>query len=103
MTYVMAWTTRLNGSAKDNEDGLRRALQLFSKWQPPAGSTFHQFVGRVDAHGGFAVVETDNPADLLEGASRFLPFNEFHIHPVVDMDEWARTAQSGIEFRDSVS
>jgi hypothetical protein len=103
MKYAMAWTSRLTGSSRDNEEALRRALALFSKWQPPAGTTFHQFVGRVDAGGGYAIVETDNPAELLDGTTKFAPFNEFEIHPVVDMAEWARAGQEGIDFRDSVS
>jgi hypothetical protein len=64
---------------------------------------FEQFVGRVDGGGGFAVVETDNPADLLEGTSKFSPLNEFQIFPVVDLDEWIQAANSGIEYRESVT
>lgn len=103
MKYAMAWTSRLTGSGKDNEEALRRALQLFSKWQPPAGTTFHQFVGRVDAGGGYAIVETDDPAELLNGTTKFAPFNEFQIHPVVDIAQWAQAGQEGIDFRDSIS
>ena len=47
------------------EEGVQRALQVFSKWQPPAGSTFHQFVGRVDGEGGFA--EGGAVADVGDG------------------------------------
>lgn len=103
MKYVMAWTSRLGGSGKENEDGVRRALELFSKWQPPAGTTFHQFVGRLDAEGGFAVVETDNPAELLDGTGKFAPFNTFQIYPVVDINDWVQTTQEGVEFRGSIS
>ena len=67
------------------------------------GTTFHQFVGRLDGEGGFAIVETDNPAELLGETAKFAPFNLFQIHPVVDMDEWAQAAQAGIEFRESIS
>ncbi|MFZ1175410.1 MAG: DUF3303 family protein, partial [Mycobacterium sp.] len=62
MKYVVAWTYRLNGSAAENEESLRRGLAVFSKWTQPQGTTYHQFVGRLDGAGGFAVVETDNPA-----------------------------------------
>jgi hypothetical protein len=103
MKYVMTWTARLNGSGKDNEADVRRGLELFSKWTQPASTTFHQFVGRIDGNGGFAVVETDNPADLLDGAGKFTPFNEFQIYPVVDIAEWVRAAQDGVEFRESIS
>ena len=102
MKYVMAWSSRLGGSGKENEEGARRALELFSKWQPPAGSTFHQFVGRLDGEGGFAVVETDSPAEILDGTSKFAPFNVFQLYPVVDMNDWAQAAQAGVEFRDSI-
>jgi len=102
MKYVMTWTTRLGGSVSDNEASVRRGLALFSKWQPPAGTTFHQFVGRVDGAGGFAVVETDNPAELLDGVSKFAVLNEFQIHPVVDMTEFVQTLQAGVEFRESI-
>src|SRR5215218_6110668 len=102
MKYAMTWTTRPGGSGKDNEETMRRGLELFSKWQPAAGTTFHQFVARVDGEGGFAIVETDNPTELLTETLKFAPFNVFNIHPVVDMNEWAQAAQGGIDFRGSV-
>ena len=102
MKYVMAWTSRLGGSGKENEEGVARALELFSKWQPAAGTTFHQFVGRLDAEGGYAVVETDNPTELLDSTAKFAPFNVFEIHPVVDMNDWAQTAQEAVGFRESI-
>ena len=103
MKYVMAWTTRYSSSALDNEAAAKRGLEVFSKWTPPAGITFHQFVGRVDGTGGFAVVETDNAADLLDGVLKFAPLNEFQLHPVVDIDEWVRTAGDSVDFRESIS
>jgi hypothetical protein len=103
MKYVMTWTPRFNGSAQENEAAVRRGLDLFSKWQQPTGATFHQMVGRVDGGGGFAVVETDNPADLLDGTGKFAALNEFQVYPVVDINDWVRTAQEGVEFRESIS
>lgn len=102
MKYAMTWTTRPGGSGKDNEDSQRRALELFAKWQPAKGTTFHQFVGRLDGEGGFAIVETDNPQDMLADTAKFAPFNVFQIYPVVDMNEWADAAQKAVDFRASV-
>jgi hypothetical protein len=102
MKYAMTWTTRMGGSGKDNEDAARRALELFSKWEPAAGTTFHQFVGRIDGDGGFAIVETDNPTELLTETAKFAPFNIFQVYPVVDMGEWAQASQGGIDFRGSI-
>jgi hypothetical protein len=103
MKYVMTWTPRLNGSAEENDAAARRGLDLFAKWQPPASSTFHAFVARLDAGGGFAVVETDNPVDLLDGTSKFATLNDFQLYPVVDLPDWVKSAQEGVALRDSVS
>lgn len=103
MKYVISYTMRLTGSANDNEAATRRLLALYSKWTPAASSTYHQFVGRVDGNGGFAVVETDNPKDLLDAASKFGPLIEYQIHPVVDIADSVQVAQEGIEFRESIS
>jgi hypothetical protein len=103
MKYVISSTARLNGSGKENEAAMRRGLELFSKWTPPASTTIHQFVGRVDGGGSFAVVETDDPADLLDAVSKFGPLLEYQIHPVVEIADWARMLQEGAEFRESIS
>src|ERR1700756_4189525 len=86
MKYVIAWTYRLNGSAAENDQSLRRGLVLFSKWKTPSGTTYHQFVGRADGGGGFAVIETDNPSDLTDATGKFGHLLEYQIYPVVDID-----------------
>jgi hypothetical protein len=103
MKYVVAWTLRLNGSAAENEAAVRRGLELYAKWTPPASTTFHQFVGRLDGTGGFSVVETDNPADLADAPSKFGAMLDYQIYPVVDIAEWAQALQSGADFRESIS
>jgi hypothetical protein len=35
--------------------------------------TFLHFVGRLDGEGAFAVVETDDPADILDASAKFAP------------------------------
>ena len=76
-------------------------MELFYKWQPPEGVTFHQFVGRLD-EGAFAVVETDNPNDILDASAKFAPLKVFTVYPVVDMTEWPQKLQEGVEFRESI-
>lgn len=103
MKYLVSMTFRLNGSATENEAASRRILDLYSKWTPPAGTTFHQFLGRVDAAGTFAVIETDNPADLAATTSKFGPYVEYEVYPVVDIDDMVQVAQEGVKFRESIS
>ena len=85
MKYAVALTYRLDGSAAESDEALRRGLAVFSTWSPPQSSTYHQFVGRVDGGGGFAVVETDNPADLVDTRAKFAPILDYQIYPVVDI------------------
>jgi Protein of unknown function (DUF3303) len=102
MKYVIAWTYRLNGSAAENDQSLRRGLVLFSKWTTPPSTTYHQFVGRADGGGGFAVIETDNPSDLTDATGKFGHLLDYQIYPVVDIDQSARSMEQGAEFRDSI-
>jgi hypothetical protein len=103
MKYVVSMTFRLNGSAGENEAAAKRILDLYSKWTPPEGSTFHQFVGRIDGGGTFAVIETDNPSDLADTTAKFGPYVDYQIYPVQDIADTVRAAQEGLAFRDSVS
>jgi hypothetical protein len=101
--YLVSWTARAGGSAKDNEAAVKRSLDVFGKWSPPADSTFHQFVARLDGTGGYAIVETDNPASVAEGPAKFGPYFEFDVVPVIDITEGVPIVNEGIEFRASIS
>jgi Protein of unknown function (DUF3303) len=103
MKYVVIATPRAGGAGKDNEESQRRALELLLKWQPPASTTIHQWVTRLDGGGGFAVAETDNPDDILEITALFSPYFEYQIYPVVDFAGAVPAFQRAIEFRDSTS
>ena len=96
--YVISWTAR---EALTVEDA-KRAMSIFSKWQPNASTTFHQFVQRVDGGGGFAIVETENGAALLRDALTFGTWFEFTATPVVDMLEGAAVQQEVIDLLDSI-
>ncbi len=102
MKFVVAWKVRSGGSAADNEASAARVLEVFGKWSPPADETFHQFLGRLDGTGGFAVVETDNPDSLLEAPSKFGTYLEFEIVPVNDIAETTRVLGEGVAFRKSI-
>lgn len=102
MKYLVSWTYRLNGTAAENEDSLRRGLAVFSKWAPPASSTYHAFLGRVDSGGGFALIETDDPADLVDVSAKFAFIADYQIHPVVDIDQSAQALQQGVDFLESI-
>jgi hypothetical protein len=103
MKYLVSWTARASGTAADNEASVKRTLAVYGKWSPPGDATFHQFLNRVDGTGGYAVVETDNPASVAEGPAKFGPYFEFEVIPVVDVTEGVALVNEAIEFRDSIS
>ncbi|HYU39057.1 MAG TPA: DUF3303 family protein [Acidimicrobiia bacterium] len=102
MKYLVTWNARDGGSAADNEEAVKRTLAVYSKWSPPGDATFHQFLTRLDGAGGCAVVETDNPASVAEGPSKFGPYFDFEITPMLDITEGVPLLNEGIEFRDSI-
>jgi hypothetical protein len=102
MKYVMSWTARPGGSGAEIEKAERRSLDVFSKWSPSPDVTFHQFVQRVDGEGGFAVVETDNPAGMLSDCAKFGPWFSFQVFPVLDMMDSIPVINEALEFRESI-
>ncbi len=99
---MVSWTFRSYGSATESEAAAKRLLEAYSKWTPPASATYHQFLGKVDGGGGYAVVETDNPMDLAETTAKFATFADWQIEPVLDIADAVGLAQAGIEFRESI-
>jgi hypothetical protein len=102
MKFVVTWKVRSGGSAADNEAAAARTLEVFGKWSPPSDETFHQFLGRLDGTGGFAVIETDNPDSLAEAPAKFGTYLDFEIIPVNDITETTRLLGEGVEFRNSI-
>ena len=100
--YHMSWKTRANGSAQQNHDDGAALLAAFANWKAPADQEWLQFMSSIDGQGGFAVIETDNPASILAEVSKFSTWNEFTIDPVVDIGEGVALEAAGAEFRASI-
>jgi hypothetical protein len=100
MKYVLEWRIRPGVGGQAAEADTRRAYELYSKWQPRM--KILQFVGRVDAEGGFMVLEADNPADILEATAKLSPYIQYECHPVVDLADWVQQGQEAISFRNSI-
>ena len=81
MKYVVSWEPRPSST----EETLGRSLQVFGKWTPHEGSTFKEFLSRVDGRGGFAVVETDDPSLVLKDTALFGSFFDFSVYPVLEI------------------
>lgn len=102
MQYVLTWTRRTGAGGRDNEETARRVQDVFAKWSPSAGLTYHQFVARLDGQGGFTFVETDDPSALASDVLVFSAYYDFTVHPVVNAQEIVAPARAAIALRDSV-
>ena len=100
MKYVLTWWERPGGSAADHEAAQKRLLGIFQNWEIPESITFHQFLVRVGELGGYAVLETDDLAELEKTTTIYAGFR-FRLEPVLDVEEAAAAQTEGIAWRDS--
>ncbi len=100
MKYVVSWTAR---GLADNEAAFKRSLQVFNKWSPPEGDVFSEFLQRVDGTGGYAIVESDNPLNLLDSAAKFGAWFQFEVVPVVDIADGMQVISQAVDWLDGVS
>lgn len=102
MKYVVTWRERPTGSAAEYEAAQQRILSIFAAWEMPQTLTFHQFVVRVGGFGGYAVIDTDSPADLQYLRTVFAAF-AFTVEPVLDVADAVAAETRGIDWRDALA
>lgn len=102
MKYVVSWSAQAGGSAGDLEAAQKRVLELFQKWHAPDNMKFLQFLSLVGEFGGYAVIETDSPAELHKAANIFAVF-KFRAEPVLDITDAVAAQAEAIAWRESVS
>jgi Protein of unknown function (DUF3303) len=98
MKYVVSMTYLRNGSAAENKAAQRELLNLYANWKPAAGTTITEFLGRCDGRGAVSIVETDNPAELIDSAAKFGAFIQYEILPVVEIADAVKAAQEAEAF-----
>jgi len=97
--YVITWEARPNVT----EEAVARSLQVFSKWAPSEGVTYREFLGRLDGGGGYAVVETDDPALVAKDTNPFGVWFDFRIVPVIEIADSAAIAAEGVAWVASIT
>jgi hypothetical protein len=86
-----------NGTTEETQ---KRSLQLFTQWSPPFEFKVHY--ARGDGNGGIAIVDSEGAEAVVEGISPWLPFFEFDVTPVVDIEAAVPLFQRAYQWRDSV-
>ena len=100
MKYVLTWWERPGGSYADYEAAQKRVLDIFEKWEIPESLTFHQFLVRVGEFGGYAVLETDDLAEVEKAIATYAVF-QFRLEPVLDVADTVAAQAEGIAWRES--
>src|SRR3954467_15052806 len=94
MKYVIQWKNRDIGTDPAES---RKLLTAFGKWTP-AASNILQFVSNLDGSGGLSIVETDDPTNVLKDTTKFGPWLEFTVTPVIDITDAVPIYNEAIEF-----
>jgi hypothetical protein len=85
-----------------SEEGEKRSLNVFGKWQPPAGAEFKGFYGFADNSGGVAIIEVDSLATLSRTTAPWIPWLRFAATPIIPIEESAMIGSEAVAFRDSI-
>ena len=101
MKYVLSWSERPGAGPSEYEAAQKRILDVFGNWDTPAGLTFHQFVVRVGDWGGYAVLETDNLADIHAITTALAAFT-FRLEPVIDVMDAVAIELEAMAWRETV-
>jgi hypothetical protein len=101
MKYVLTWKKKRHGTTAEYEDGQRRMLELMRAWRRPESVVIHEFLVTVGEPGGYVVFEADDLAEVHRQTAAFTGLN-FHVDPVIDVDEALAAVGMAIEWRDSV-
>jgi Protein of unknown function (DUF3303) len=102
MKYVVTWWERPNGSYSDYEAAQKRVLGVFQHWEMPSSLKILQFLVRVGEYGGYAVIETNEVADIHRLTSTFAVFT-FRVEPVLDVMDAVAVEAAAIAWRDSIA
>ncbi len=97
MLFHVAWDY-----VDSSEEGDRRSLAVFAKWQPPAGAEFKGFYGFADGRGGVAIIEAESVAALSRTTAPWTPWLRFTVTPILPIEESTAIANEAVAFRDSV-
>jgi hypothetical protein len=95
MLFLITWKPRAYGGTAEQEE----SLQVFSRWQPPAGVQFQGMWSRPDG-GGFGIAEVQSAEALLEATAPWAGvYLDFEASPIVEIQRGVELTQTGIRFR----
>lgn len=101
MKYVLTWKKKRHGTSAEYEEGQKRVLEMMRAWRRPESVVIHQFLVKVGQPGGYIVFEAQDLGAVHRETAAFAALN-FHVDPVLDIDDALAAVGLAIEWRDSV-
>ncbi len=86
-----------------SEGSERRHVDVFARWQPPAGADFQAYYNFADNSGGVAILDIDSPATLARTTAPWVPWMRFTATPIEPAEQMIAIRREAVAFRDSVS
>jgi hypothetical protein len=99
--YVLTWKKKRHGTTAEYESSQRRVLTMMRAWRRPEAVLIHEFLVKVGEPGGYVVFEAEDLSEVHRDTAAFSHLN-FHIDPVIDVDDALQSVGMAIEWRDSV-
>ncbi len=97
MLFLVSWEF-----IDSSEEGQKRTLSLFSKWQPGPGQ-FQGFYGYADGTGGAAVIEAADAVALARTIAPWTPFLAFDAKVILPIQEASAINAEAAAWRDANS
>jgi hypothetical protein len=97
MKFVLSYTVSPGGSVEERVSAGEAAQKLLANWAPSDTATIHQWVQRCDGTGGFAVIESDDQADLFRDLAVWSPWLDFEVVPVLDITDATPITQEALQ------
>lgn len=95
MLLYVEWKARAGQGPDESEE----ALEVFSRWEPPAGMEMKGMWARADG-GGFCLCEVDSAEAAFAATAPWVDaYLDYDITPVVEMEKAVELFQRGIAFR----
>jgi hypothetical protein len=91
-------------SVDTSEEGSKRSLEVFQRWQPPAGADFSRgFYGFADGTGGVGIVEVDSAETLARTIAPWTPWLVFQVTPILPVEQFSLISAEAAAWRDSIA
>jgi hypothetical protein len=87
-----------------SDEGSKRSLAAFQRWQPPAGADFSRgFYGFADGTGGVAIVDVDSAETMARTVATWSPWMRFEVTPILPVEQSAAINGEAAAWRESIA